>query len=275
MAVDLRVMSYNIRYDNPNDGENVWRERRDKIANAIRFHKPGVVGLQEALHAQLQDLSERLPGYEWLPAGRKEVENAGEYAAIGYDRDRFNLEREGIFWLSETPDEPGSVGWDANLPRLAHYVELREQFTDVTFWHFNTHFDHAGEESRLNAAKLLLHRIDGLVPDDPVVITGDFNCRAGSPPYVRLTGRTQSSRGRTLRDSHRYSKYGHHGPETSMTDFSNLIPDKKIDHVFVSSDVEVVLHGILSDAYASGRYASDHLPVVADVSLPELNDTSR
>ncbi|WP_440007185.1 endonuclease/exonuclease/phosphatase family protein [Halomicrococcus sp. SG-WS-1] len=271
MTVELRVMSYNVRYDNPNDGDDVWRERRDRVASSIRFHRPDVVGLQEALHAQLRDLSEQLPTYEWLPAGRENVESAGEYAAIGYDRDRFNLESEDTFWLSETPDEPGSVGWDADLPRLVHHVELREQRTDVTFYHFNTHFDHAGEESRLNGAKLLLQRIDGLVPDEPVVVTGDFNCRAGSPPYERLTSRTRVSPGRTLRDTHRFSKYGHHGPETSMTDFRNLIPDKKIDHIFVTSDVEVVLHGVQSDAYANGRYASDHLPVVADVSLTELD----
>lgn len=271
MPSELRVMSYNIRYDNPNDGDDVWRNRREQVASTIRFHRPAVIGLQEALHAQLRDLRDRLPDYEWLSAGRAECGNAGEYAAIAYEIDRFNLEDEGTFWLSETPEETGSVGWDAMLPRLVRYVELREQDTDVTFYHFNTHFDHAGEESRLESAKLLLDRIDEQVPDDPVIVTGDFNCRAGSPPYKHLTGRNKASAGRALFDTHSHAKYSHHGPETSMTDFHNLIPDKKIDHVFVTGDIEVILHGVLSDTYGNGRYPSDHLPVVVNVSLPELN----
>lgn len=264
-------MSYNIRYDNPNDGDDVWYERRDEVASAIRFHRPGVVGLQEVRPAQLEDLDERLPKHEWLSAGRAEADNAGEYAAVGYEKDRFNLEADGTFWLSETPDEPGSVGWGAMLPRLVRYVELRERETNTTFYHFNTHFDHAGEESRLESARLMMDRIGEIVPDDPVVLTGDFNCRKGSPPYEHLTGHTKASAGRTLLDTHHHAKHHHHGPTTSMTDFRNLVPDKKIDHVLVTGDVEVLLHGIMSDTYDNGYYPSDHLPIVADLVLPELN----
>ncbi|PSP55612.1 endonuclease [Halobacteriales archaeon QS_1_67_19] len=270
MPSELRVMSYNVRYDNPNDGDDVWRNRREQVASTIRFHCPDVVGLQEALQAQTRDLDDRLPEYEWLSAGRPDVENAGEYAAIGYQTDRFNLEDEGTFWLSETPDDAGSVGWDAMLPRLVRRAELRERDTGVTLHHYNTHFDHDGEQARLESAKLLLDRIDERVPDDPVIVTGDFNCREGSPPYEHLTGRDKASAGRSLFDTHTYAKHRHHGPTTSMTDFNNLIPDKKIDHVFVTGDVEVILHGVLSDTYGNGRYPSDHLPVVANVSLPEL-----
>lgn len=264
-------MSYNVRYDNPNDGEHAWRTRRDDVASVIRFHRPDLVGLQEALHDQLEDVRDRLPRFEWLSAGRAAAENAGEYAAIGYDRDRFNLETEDSFWLSETPSEPGSVGWDAMLPRLVRVVKLRERTTDVEFHHFNTHFDHAGETARLESARLLRDRIDDRATDGPVIVTGDLNCRRTASPYRHLTERSQSSPGRTLRDAHRVSRRPHHGPDTSVTDFHNLVPDKKIDHVLVTTDVEVILHGTCSDTYGDGRYPSDHLPIVTRLSLPEVD----
>jgi endonuclease/exonuclease/phosphatase family metal-dependent hydrolase len=265
-------MSYNIRYDNPNDGRYAWRTRRDNVAGVIRFHRPDVVGLQEALHDQLQDLRERLPSYQWLSAGRAKAENAGEYAAVGFDKLRFNLETSSTFWLSETPSETGSTGWDARFPRLVRYVKLRERQSGTELFHFNTHFDHEGETSRLKSAKLLQRRIDELAPDAPVVVTGDFNCRESEPPYRHLTNRSQSNEGRTLRDARYASCHPHHGPVTTMTDFQNLIPEKKIDYVFVTSDVVVDDHGVCSDSYRNGQYPSDHLPIVARLSLPNYLD---
>ncbi len=269
MPTRLTVMSYNVRYDNPSDGTHVWRNRRDRVASVVRFHDPDIVGLQEALHDQLDDLRDRLPGYEWLAAGRTDVESAGEYAAVGYDRARFNLEADGTVWLSETPDEPGSVGWDAAFPRLLRWVRLRDRDTGVEFHHFNTHFDHAGERARVESARLLLDTIDDVTDDTPIVVTGDFNSRPESETYRVLIGRSKTDTGRVLRDAHHTARTPHHGPITTMTDFRNLVPDKKIDYVFVSADVEVELHGAIADAFGDGEYPSDHLPVLAAVSLPE------
>lgn len=261
-------MSYNIRYDNPSDEAEAWSRRRDWVESVIRFHRPDVVGLQEAYRTQVEDLRDRLDQFEWLDAGRSEGAKAGELAAIGFDRRRFNLESRGTFWLSATPDEPGSVSWDARLPRITHHVCLRERDTGVELHHYNTHFDHDSERARLESAKLLRDRIDEGTPNAPVVVTGDLNCRAGSPPYEHLTGRDKSAMGRSLRDAHRTTRRRHHGPTTTMTDFHNLIPDKKIDHVLTTADMEVLLHGIPSDSFADGIYPSDHLPVVVELSVP-------
>lgn len=269
MASNISVLSYNVRYDNPQDEECAWSRRRDWVASVIRFHRPDIVGLQEAYRTQVEDLSDRLERFEWLVAGRGMDAVAGELAAIGFDRRRFNLESDGTFWLSETPQEPGSVGWDAMLPRLVRHARLREHETDVELHHFNTHFDHDGAESRLESAKLLRDRIDDLAPNAHVVVTGDLNCRPDTDPYDHLTGRDKASPGRTLRDTHRTTRRGHHGPETTMTDFYNLIPGKKIDHVLTTTDVEVVQHGVCADSFDDGTFASDHLPVFAELSVPE------
>ena len=262
----LRAMTYNVRYANPNDGEHVWGNRREHVATAIRFHRPDVIGLQEAEHGQLEDVRERLPDFEWLAAGRAKGGTAGEFVPIGYRRDRFALDGEGSFWLSETPDT-AAPGWDAAFPRLVHHALLRDRTTGVAFAHFNTHFDHRGERARERSATLVRDHIDEEVPDAPLVVTGDFNCRESSEPYRVLTG--GDGRRRSLRDAHRVSRHPHHGPATSMTDFTHLVPEKKIDHVFVSKGVEVINHGTCSDTYADGCYPSDHLPVVADVVLPD------
>jgi len=267
MSSRIRVMSYNVRYDNPSDDTYVWRKRRDEVAGVVRFHDPALVGLQEALHNQLRDLRDRLSDdYDWLRAGRRDTPQdiVGEYAAIGYDATRFDLEDQWTLWLSES-GEPGAIGWDAMLPRLVRIAKLRENDTGVAFYFCNTHFDHAGERARIESAELLRSRIDELPTDAPVVVTGDFNARAVDPAYERLVG---DDGRRRLFDAHFADDVDHHGPETSVTDFTSLVPDRKIDHVFVTSDVEVLLHGTCSDTYDDGLYPSDHLPVIADVSLP-------
>ncbi|WP_101297423.1 endonuclease/exonuclease/phosphatase family protein [Halegenticoccus soli] len=270
MLPTVRVMSYNIRYDNPDDGSNTWRRRRDAIVSAIRFHSPDLVGLQEAWPTQRRYLRNQLPEYDWRSAS--ETSNPGEFVALGYKTRRFTFESDGVFWLSPTPDEPGGPGWDAALPRLVYYATLRERTTGVRLVHFNTHFDHVGDAALVESAKLVRARLSEVASTRPVILTGDFNFRPSSPAYRRLTRRSTDT-GATLVDAYRASKRGHHGPSTTMTDFRSLVPDKKLDHVLVSDDIDVRIHGILSDTYENGRYPSDHLPVCVDVSLPAPNES--
>ncbi|WP_164974677.1 endonuclease/exonuclease/phosphatase family protein [Halegenticoccus tardaugens] len=262
-------MSYNIRYNNPDDGTNIWQNRRDAVVSAIRFHNPDLIGLQEAWPAQLQDIREQLSQYEWRSPG--ETLEPGEFVALGYKKSRFTLQSEGVFWLSETPDKPSGPAWDAALPRLVYYAILCEQTTEVTFAHFNTHFDHVGDTALLESAKLMKRRIAKRASNKPVILTGDFNCRVSSPPYKRLTQRSETTEF-ALADASQASKHGHHGPSTTMTDFHALVPDKQLDHILVSDDIGVRIHGILSDTYENGWYPSDHLPVCADVTLPTPNE---
>ncbi|WP_232686169.1 endonuclease/exonuclease/phosphatase family protein [Halobacterium zhouii] len=259
----LTVLTYNVRYANPNDAEQVWENRRDDVASCIRFHRPQLVGLQEAAPEQVRDLSERLPAFEWLTGGRSESENAGEYVAIGYDADYLDAESEDEFWLSETPSEPGSRGWDAMLPRLVRYSRFRDRRTDDVFYHFNTHFDHRGETARLESARLLRDRIDDVAAETPFVVTGDFNARPSTDVYRTLTA--EREHGRALVDAHYRSDIPHHGPLTTMTDFHDLVPEKKIDYVFVSEELDVNVHGTCSDLDEEGQYPSDHLPILTVV----------
>ena len=164
----LRVISYNVRFNNPGDGINAWPERRDRVAALLRFHEADLIGVQEALAGQLDDLDAALPGHAWLGVGRDDGATTGEYTAIFYRTDRLELLDEGTFWLSPTPSVPGSVGWDAAITRIATWARFRDLRTGTAFVHLNTHFDHVGAEARTESARLIVDWLGGVDPATPV-----------------------------------------------------------------------------------------------------------
>ena len=260
----LRVMSFNIRYNTPADGENAWPHRKDIAASMIRFHRADVVGLQEALLGQNQDLAERLPEYDWLGVGREDGKTKGEFSSIFYSRDRLELLQHDTFWLSSNPEEVGSMGWDAACRRIVTWAKFRDRRTDQIFYHFNTHFDHRGEKARRESAKLLLANVQEIAGRAASVITGDFNCTPDSKPYRILT---ESEKHEPLNDAHSISVAAHHGPTGTFSGFSKPgRPGHRIDYVFVTPGAKVLQHGVLADNW-DGRYPSDHLPVLAEVKI--------
>lgn len=263
-ADGIRIMSFNIRYANPGDGLNAWTHRKEMAASMIRFHDAGIVGLQEALRSQLDDLKALLPDYEWFGLARTDgtvsPEPDGEFAAILYRADQFERIDGGTFWLSESPAEAGSKGWDAALPRVVTWCLFRDKRSGATFYHFNTHFDHIGEKAREESARLILRKIEELAgAEAPVILTGDFNCTPEELPYQVLTGESEG-----LHDALTISRQPHHGPRSTWSDFDFPgKPGRRIDYIFVNDRVEVERHGTLADSW-SGRFPSDHLPVLVE-----------
>jgi len=260
----LRVMTFNIRYDEWRDGVNAWANRKTKVTDVIRFHKADVVGVQEALIGQLQDLQQLLPDYAWCGVGRTDGKNGGEFSAIFYRKSRFNVVETKTFWLSETPDTIGSKGWDANLPRIVTWAKFIDKQTKQTFYHFNTHFDHIGKVARTESSKLLLAKTREIAGKFPFVVTGDFNAEESTDVYKILTGKAENS-GNKLIDARYISRNGHFGGTSTFSGFKELELDRKIDYVFVKEGTEVYEHAVLSDRW-DGLWASDHLPVLAESS---------
>lgn len=263
----LNVMSFNIRYPNPEDGVNYWPKRKRFAASMIRYHEVDVVGLQEAYRSQLDDLTELLPGYKWFGLcrtdGTTEPDPDNEFSALFYRTDRLELLEGATFWLSPTPDEVGSKGWDAALPRIVTWARFKDLKSGATFYHFNTHFDHRGENARVESARLLVRKIAEIADDAPVVITGDFNSTETSDPYHILTDRDG---GNGLTDAMTISAMPHHGSMGTGTRgfvFPGY-PGRRIDYIFVKNNVQVLKHANLSDTFG-GRLPSDHLPVLARV----------
>ncbi len=253
----VNVMTFNIRYNNPGDGVHAWPLRKDRVASTIRFYEADLVGVQEALVGQLADLDGLLPGFSRLGVGRDDGAEAGEFSAILYRTDRFTPLDQGTFWLSPTPDVVGSVGWDAAITRVVTWAEFEDRQTGATFFHFNTHFDHRGEQAREESARLLVQQIDALAGGRPAVVTGDFNFTPAAPGYSVLTAR--------LTDAMTRASGGHHGPEATIYGFEVTgEPGRRIDYIFTTPDVAVARHATLSDNW-DGAFASDHLAVFAEI----------
>lgn len=268
-ADHFQVMTFNIRYPNPNDGFNYWPNRKELAASMIRFHDADIVGVQEAFRAQLEDLTTLLPDYEWYGVcrtdGATDPEPDGEFSAIIYRSDRFQLVFGNTFWLSDNPEEVGVAGWDAALPRIVTWAKFRDKQTQREFFFFNTHFDHRGQEARTKSARLIREQIATIAGNTPVILTGDFNAVPTDTPYRVLTDEEADDH---LLDALYLSETPHHGPMSTWTNAFQFpgVPDRRIDYIFVKNGLKVLKHANLSDSWG-GRLPSDHLPVLARVML--------
>ena len=262
----LRMMTYNIRFDNPADGVHAWPNRKELVASVIRFHKADIIGVQEALEYQIQDLMELLPGYDWVGVGRNE-DGGGEFSAILYRSSVVAVKAAQTFWLSESPDEPGSKSWDSSLPRIATWAHFVTSSDGRELFVLNTHFDHRGEQARLESARLLKEQVSKLANGLPVIVMGDLNATSEQPPLVLLSD-TPLSDGRSLRDGFVHSIVPHHGPASTWTGFTKIEADRRIDYIFASEDLPIHYHAILTDKLED-RYPSDHLPVLVEVELKD------
>ncbi len=263
-GIGIRMVSYNIRYNNPGDNENAWPFRKEKVAGLLAFHKVEIAGLQEVLKDQLDDLETLMPGFGWFGAGRTDGKTEGEFAPVFYLKSRFEILETGTFWLSETPGKP-SKGWDAALNRIVTWGKLFDKSAMQSFYIFNTHFDHQGKEARAESARLLTRKIYEVAGPAPVVVTGDFNFTDEDEPYTILTGGNNPHR---IEDALLKSQIPHYGPlSTFAGGFDEACkPGKKIDYIFIKNQVSVMHHGILTDSRA-GICPSDHMPVLAEVII--------
>lgn len=258
----LRVMTFNIRYDTKSDGENAWPHRKDWVAEIIREQRPDVIGLQEVLGHQLKDLEQRLSEYASHGAGRDDGKEAGEHVPLLYKKERFEVLDRGHFWLSETPEAPGSKSWDTSITRMTSWLKLKDKATAKTLLVANTHFDHKGKQARTESAKLLLERLAKLAGDAPVVLTGDFNTLPDSEPYAILTGKGAASTW-ILTDTRRASKQEPEGPNSTWNAFRRVMPEQQIDFIFTRG-LTTQSHAILVTE-RDGKFASDHLPVMTEL----------
>lgn len=264
-AQSLRVMTFNIKYDEPRDGVNAWPNRKQKVADVIKKYEADIIGVQEALNHQLKDLEVLLPDMAWCGVGRTDGKEGGEYSAILYKKSRLKLLEAKTYWLSETPDTPGSKGWDAALPRIVTWAKFKDRRSKKEFFHFNTHFDHIGEAARVNSARLLSDRVSLTAKNARVVVTGDFNANYSTDVYKALT--EANTKGiALLTDAKNISETGYAGPASTFTGFREFVPDSWIDHIFVGKNIRV-LRFIAADDRPGGLWPSDHLPIVAEISF--------
>ncbi len=257
----LRVMTFNIRYDNSQDGKFAWVHRKNNVVKMLDFHKIDIAGLQEVLKNQLDDLRKGAPQFASIGVGRRDGREKGEFAPIFFRRNRFQLIDWGTFWLSETPADTGSIGWDAALERIATWALFRDRRTARTFYFYNSHFDHRGETARRESVKLIKLKIHQASAKAAVILCGDFNLEENSAIYHEI------GQGETALVDTRHVAAVAYGPAGTFTGF-DLKPGrlKTIDFIFVDKNWQVLQQGILSENW-NGILPSDHRPVIADIEF--------
>ncbi|MET0635772.1 MAG: endonuclease/exonuclease/phosphatase family protein [Chitinophagaceae bacterium] len=260
----LNIMTFNIRLNVASDSLNAWPHRIDKVVSQVLYHQVDLLGVQEARPEQMIDLRTKLPGYRSIGGGRDNGTDKGEASAIFYDTTTLVALQSGMFWLSKTPDIPGSLGWDAQITRMVTWSKFREKKNGKIFFAFNTHFDHIGKEARRESAKLLLEQVNKIAGNTASVITGDFNARPEDEPIRVIVDKNNPLR---LTDSRELSATGHYGPTGTFNGFqSKEVHDSPIDYIFIKGDWKVKSHATISESW-DGRFASDHFAVLTRLSL--------
>lgn len=257
-------MTFNIRLNVKSDSLNAWPYRKDKAASQILFHNVHLLGVQEALHEQMVDLGNSLAQYKYAGVGRDDGKTKGEYSAIFYDTTRLNLLGSSTFWLSLTPEVPGSKSWDAAITRIVTWAKFRDMESKKVFFAFNTHFDHMGQEARRESAKLLKQKVKEIAGNEPVIITGDFNSKPSDDPIRIVTDLNDKDH---FTDTKHISATPHYGPEGTFNAFTSKETDNEpIDFIFIKGKWKVLQHATLSQTWG-GRFSSDHFPVFVKISF--------
>lgn len=260
----MNIATYNLRYDNKGDSVagNGWKARYPVQAQIIRFQDLDVFGTQEGLHHQLVNLADSLPGYKWIGIGRDDGKEKGEHSAIFYKADKYTVIKSGNFWMSGTDTEHPNKGWDAALPRICTWVQLKDKKTGFVFNFFNLHMDHVGIEARRESSKLVVSKIKEMVGTVPTILTGDFNIDQHNESYAVVNDSG------LLKDCYVLSpvKLATGPTFNSFKIDGGRGGDARIDHIFVSKQFKVNRYGILTNSY-NGHFPSDHFPVVVNVSF--------
>jgi endonuclease/exonuclease/phosphatase family metal-dependent hydrolase len=262
-------MSFNIRFGKAEDGPNHWRHRKELVIKTVRQFDPDVLGAQEMMGFQAKYFRQNLPEYESHGTSRMPSDIDQEQCAIFYRKTRFEKLESGHFWLSETPDVPGSKSWDSSLPRMVSWAKLGErEYPRSEFFVFNTHFDHVGREARLQSAVLLRARIQEIAGAAPSIVTGDFNSSESSLPHQVLMHSTKAF---GLQDSYRV-QHSVRNPEkeSTSTRWNGNRSGRRIDWILVSPHWRV-LAAAIDDTNNLGRYPSDHYPVTALLKRAKSN----
>ena len=263
VKLDLKVMTFNIRYDNPDDNLNNWKYRKEAVSKLIRAENIDILGAQEVLANQLKDITERLPEYNSIGVGREDGIAKGEFSPIFYKKNRFTVIKSGYFWLSETP-ETASKGWDAACERIATWAQLKDKSTGKIIFVLNTHLDHVGTLARQKSVELLKKNTALLSEGLPQIIMGDFNADPESTVIKQMLMRSNSNE---LFNSKAVAKKVY-GANWTFNGFGSVaLKDRPIiDYIFINKAVRVKEH-IIAPETANGKFLSDHSAVFIKVSI--------
>ena len=268
----IRAMSFNIRLGVAKDGDNHWDKRKEIVVKTIQNYDADIVGTQETWEFQAKYLADSMPDYTYVGRSRQN-DNKGEQCGLLFRSDRFDKLIEGHFWLSETPDRPGSKSWDSSLPRMATWIKLWDRVNEKTLFVINTHFDHRGKLAREQGAIQIRDFVETLPKDSHVIVTGDFNASVGSLPYVAMFGDRDGKSEEAAKvisspviDTFPACLREKDAPEGTFNGFKGTKSGSRIDWIAATKNWKVISAEIDRSSF-NGRYPSDHFPVTAELKF--------
>lgn len=248
------IITFNIRYNNPNDGENSWDNRKQELTDMLLLYKPDIFGIQEGLFEQNEYIKEQLANYKYVGVGREDGKIQGEFSPIFYNALKYELIKTETYWLSETPRKV-SVGWNASMERITTFGVFKNKTTNDTLYVFNCHYDHIGKKARKKSSKLIIKLIKekGLLNKN-LVVMGDLNSMPEDPAIKILKNK--------LTDSFEVSNYPKNISVQTYNDFDNkYISNKRIDYIF-TKNMNAESYRIIYNRRSNELFISDHFPVL-------------
>lgn len=254
LSAQTSIMSFNIRYNNPHDGENSWDNRKVELTTMLINYHPDILGIQEGLYEQNEFINQKLKEYKYVGVGREDGNQKGEYVPIFYNTNTYELLETKTYWLSQTPDIV-SIGWNASMERITTYGVFKNKTTHDTLYVFNCHYDHIGKKARRKSSKFIINLIKekGLL-DKKLVVLGDLNSMPQDAAIKILK--------RKLTDSFEVSNYPKDKSVQTFNNFDNqYVSRKRIDYIFIKN-INLLSYKIINDRRENGLFISDHFPVL-------------
>jgi endonuclease/exonuclease/phosphatase family metal-dependent hydrolase len=264
--IPLKVGTFNVRWDYPGDGEQRWKYRQEHFSQLLREWSPDLLGLQEPLREQLDDIRGLLPDHEEFGVGREDGLLEGEFCPILFRKDRLQILTSGTFWLSDTPDVPGSRHWGNRIPRICTWARLQDLCTGQSFYLYNTHLDHESQAARERGVALVMDMIKQRPSHDPAILTGDFNALPDNPAIISLKMSVSPVPVDAV-----FAASPASAEQGTFHGFTGRAKGERIDYIFVSPEWRIKDARVLS-AGMEPPYPSDHFPVGITLDSPVLSD---
>lgn len=258
-SAELKVASFNLRRSGTLEHDK-WENRAPRCLELLKTEKFDIFGTQEVQKCHINTITSA--GYKVVGEPRDDKPDP-EHSTIFYNPETVEMLSNKTFWLSETPDIPGSRSWETACPRICTFGTFKHKASGKIFVFYNTHLDHKSLLARENGMKLVMKKIAIYKMDMPIILTGDFNSKPESNVYKITAGK--------LSDARYAAEKTLPGPDGTFhgykSDPAAWRGKRPIDYIFVNDNaVKVKTFQVVND-FKNKKSSSDHFPVVATVIL--------